>query len=367
MKLRIGIHTCGTPLLTTTSDSTIVENALMGVGFHWEHTYPLKIKGHPEVLATPCEGISLICHIELEDYIRSVVSSEMNPLAPFEFIKAHAIIARSWAVNATSSTPTQFPDAATNHNPEKLIKFQDRDDHAFFDLCNDDHCQRFQGESAITPKAEEAVKATEGIVLTDRYGKIADTRYSKCCGGRTELFSTCWQDHDIDYLQSIEDPWCDLASSAPTHRNIILKSVLKDYDKASTPDFHKWKRTVTAKEIAFRLRRDFNIDIGTPVHLIPLHTGPSGRISLLRIKGTSGEISVGKELTIRKLLADDCLLSSAFKIIPIENGFELEGKGWGHGVGLCQIGAAAMAFHGFSASEILSHYYPHTTLSRIYD
>ncbi len=368
MKLRIGIHTCGFPRLSRRGDNIIVENAMMGIGFHWQRSYPLILKGEPEFLSSPENGISLICNIEIEDYLRSVVSSEMNPDAPFEFIKAHAIIARSWAVNAylKSRLPHQ-KDSESSISGETIIRIYDRSDHTLFHLCNDDHCQRFQGESAVTAKAEKAVTDTAGLVLTDRSGKIADARYSKCCGGKTEIFSICWQNRDLDYLQSIDDPWCDLSALPDMHRQKILKSVLKNYDRETTPDFYRWKRSVLPEIIKNRLHLDFNIDIGVPVLLTPVKRGPSGRISLLRITGTEGEITIGKELAIRRLLSDDCLLSSAFDIDNGKDRFILEGKGWGHGVGLCQIGAAAMAFHGYSAADILNHYYPHTSLTHIND
>lgn len=371
MTLTIGIHTDGIPVISRHRGSLTVENALMGVGFHWQRRYPLRLKTERYALADGNDGIWLICETGLEDYLRSVVSSEMNPEAPEEFIKAHAIIARSWALRQVGARKPEGKEekhrpcrpTILTHESKEIIRIFDGSDHSGFDLCNDDHCQRFQGEDAVTPRAEKAVKETEGLVLLDKHGKIADARYSKCCGGRTELFSTCWQDRDHDYLQSVNDPWCDLSRLPEEERQRILKSVMKDYDRTTTPNFLRWQRHVDASGIADRLSRDFHINIGSITNLRPIASGPSGRISRLEIQGTDGTTVIGKELAIRRLLADDCLLSSAFTAEKAEGGFLLHGRGWGHGVGLCQIGAAAMAAAGHSAEEILSHYYPGTRLS----
>lgn len=366
MKLRIGIHTDGNPQLTSKNGFLTVENALIGVGFHWQRHYPLRIKADKTtVMEEPdSTGIRLVCEIGLEDYLRSVVSSEMNPGAPEEFIKAHAIIARSWALRQTLRRHNDSGNVPPS-DADGLIRIFDGADHDRFDLCNDDHCQRFQGEDAVTARAGKAVADTAGLVLVDKQGEIADTRYSKCCGGRTELFSTCWQDRDHEYLQAVEDPWCDLSRLAEEERDSILRTVLKDYDRDSTPDFYRWHRMIRPTAIERNLRRVFGLSVGTVTGLNPVSAGPSGRISRLEIRGTEENAVIGKELAIRRILADDCLLSSAFTVENTEKGFLLHGKGWGHGVGLCQIGAAAMAHAGHKAEDILAKYYPGTRIANI--
>lgn len=363
MIIRIGIHTDGEPSLATRPDgTTMVRNAMIGVGFHWQRQYPLLIKGKITTGDFGPGEPQLVCGMDLEDYIRSVVSSEMNPDAPPEFIKAHAIISRSWAIRSISNPHDAYPLPCSG---DEFIKIYDNQCHRHFDLCNDDHCQRFQGEGAVTPASAKAVAETAGMILTDADGSIADARYSKCCGGKTEVFSTCWQDTDKSYLRPVDDPWCDLSGMADSKREAILRSVLKDYDRTSTPDFHRWKRIICSTQTTMRIQNATGIDVGEIVRMTPVSKGPSGRISKLCITGTLREIVIGKELFIRKVLAEDCLLSSAFDIEKRDDGFILHGKGWGHGVGLCQTGAAAMAFDGRSASEILSHYYPGTKIKKI--
>ncbi len=374
MKIRIGIHTDGLPIIHRSDKRVRIENALMGVGFHWQQKYSLLLPSDSELVyhtSSKHSTINLVVTIPLEEYLTSVVSSEMNPDAPLEFIKAHAIIARSWALNAlltqkrNPSDKSLSPVESFSTGYPTFIRIYDSDDHSDFHICNDDHCQRFQGMDFVTDKALRAVRETEGIILTDHHGNLADARYSKCCGGSTELFSTCWQEKDFSYLQPIHDPWCNLSNIEESTREKILKSVLKDYDHITTPDFYSWETFVSYQQISESLLSEFNTDIGYPLSLHPVAVGPSGRISLLRIDGTKGSVVVGKELAIRRLLSPTCLLSSAFTATKTPQGFILTGKGWGHGVGLCQIGAASMAHAGYDATHILQHYYPGIKLSSI--
>ena len=247
-----------------------------------------------------------------------------------------------------------------------IEKWFDHSDHKHFDVCADDHCQRYQGLTlAIGKTVRQAIDQTWGEVLTSD-GELCDARFSKCCGGRTELFSTCWEDKDEPYLVSLPDtpnhgdgdPFCD------THDETVLRQVLNDYD-LETKDFYRWTEEYGVEELSALITRRSGIDIGTLTALEPLETGPSGRIKKLRIAGTKQTLTVGKELMIRKFLSESHLKSSAFAATFTPDGkIRLDGRGWGHGVGLCQIGAAVMGSRGYSYREILSHYYPGAQLTR---
>ena len=226
--------------------------------------------------------------------------------------------------------------------------------HRDFDVCADDHCQRYQGLTmAVGDNVRTVIDETWGQVL--RYqGQLCDTRYSKCCGGKTELFSTCWEDVDYPYLQCVDDPWCDCENDE------ILSQVLNDYDQ-TTKDFHDWTVRYGADELAALVRERTGIDFGEIQALEPIERGPSGRIKYLRIVGSQRTEVVGKELKIRRALSSSHLKSSAFEVERDPAGaWILRGRGWGHGVGLCQIGAAVMAARGFDYRKILQHYYPGT-------
>jgi len=274
--------------------------------------------------------------LNIEQYISSVISSEMATTAPMELLKAHAVISRSWVRRAIGHT-----------------------EHRGFDVCADDHCQRYEGLHRRSQRAVEAVQATAHQVLM--YGEeVCDCRYHKCCGGRTEVFSTCWEDKDVPYLQSVECPYCGQAR--PTDS-------LNDYDR-ETRDYHDWTVQYTAEELSRIIRDQSGLDFGTIRALTPLSRGRSGRIYRLRIEGSRMSRDIGKELTIRRWLSPSCLYSSWFDIErptlsgqrPEEADWVLTGHGWGHGVGLCQIGAAVMANQGCSYEEILRYYYSGTKL-----
>ena len=308
--------------------SFILYDVVIGIDFHWQQKRTFKYAGGLKFIVEG-DRITAVNCIGMEDYLMSVISSEMKSSASIELLKAHAVISRSWL-------KARLKDHKAGHE--------------HFDVCADDHCQRYQGLTmAVGDDVCRAIDRTWGQVL-EYGGDICDTRYSKCCGGRTELFSTCWEDVDLPYLQSVEDPFCDCENSS------ILSQVLNDYD-LHTADFHDWTVQYTTDELSELVRTRTGIDFGTIVALEAVARGPSGRIKYLRITGTLREEVIGKELAIRKALSSSHLKSSAFEIEKTPDGFVLKGRGWGHGVGLCQIGAAAMAAQGYDYRQILSHYY----------
>ncbi|MCR4612868.1 MAG: SpoIID/LytB domain-containing protein [Bacteroidaceae bacterium] len=334
--IRVGIlHSDHRPDYRLNGDGTFTLNAVrIGIDFHWERCEEQTFRGTLHFVADG-DDLWAVNELPLEQYLESVVSSEMRAEASLEFLKAHAVIARSWALAAPKG-------------------------HALFDVCADDHCQRYQGIGRITNEnAVRAVRETSGQVLTYG-GEICDTRYSKCCGGKTELFSTCWEGDDKPYLQSVTCPYCD------THDADILRQVLNDYD-LETHDFHDWAVTYTQDELTALVQSHLSEDIGRVVDLVPLQRGPSGRICALRIVGAEGEVTVGKELAIRRVLSRSHLYSSAFEVEKRGDVFVLHGHGWGHGVGLCQIGAAVMGSQGFGYREILAHYYKNTEIKQLYE
>ncbi len=308
--------------------SFVLYDVVIGIDFHWQQKRTLKYAGGLKFIVEG-DHITAVNRIGMEDYLMSVISSEMKSSASLELLKAHAVISRSWL-------KARLEDHLSGHE--------------HFDVCADDHCQRYQGLTmAIGDSVRDAIDQTWGQVLVYK-GLICDTRYSKCCGGRTELFSTCWEDRDPEYLQSVEDPFCDCEDSD------ILSQVLNDYD-LQTPDFHDWTVRYTTDELSELVRSRTGMDFGTILSLEPIERGPSGRIKYLRIMGTLREEVIGKELAIRKALSSSHLKSSAFDVEKIPDGFVLRGRGWGHGVGLCQIGAATMAARGYTYRQILAHYY----------
>lgn len=312
--------------------SFILYDVVIGIDFHWQQKRTLKFAGGLKFIV---EGdcITAVNCIGMENYLLSVISSEMKSSSSLELLKAHAVISRSWL----------------------LARMEERKSggaapHREFDVCADDHCQRYQGLAmAVGESVRRAIDQTWGQVLRYR-GTLCDTRYSKCCGGRTELYSTCWEDKDFPYLQSVEDRFCDCEHSE------ILPQVLNDYDMR-TMDFHDWTVKYSREELSTLVHRRTGVDYGEILSLEPVERGPSGRIKYLRINGTKHSAVIGKELAIRRALSETHLKSSAFEVTADGDFFVLRGRGWGHGVGLCQIGAAVMASEGYDYRQILSHYY----------
>ncbi len=344
--------------------SFTLHDVMIGIGFHWQQHEDQSFHGDLEIRSNG-GMLQAVNHVPLETYLRSVVSSEMNANAPEEFLKAHAVISRSWVL-AQVEPPLNLSPCPPCGDGDELVKWYDHDAHKDFDVCADDHCQRYQGcTKASTPQVEAALQATRGQVLAFEEN-LCDARFSKCCGGVTELFSTCWQEVDPPYLASFADPYCGRATDE------VLSTVLNNYDQ-STADYYRWTVTYTASELAGILRSRTGLDFGLVTAIEPLHRGPSGRIDRLRITGTKLSRVIGKELEIRRSLSPSHLYSSAFTVeasapdaTGIPAGWTFRGSGWGHGVGLCQIGAAVMAAEGHSYEEILRFYFPGSRLVTLY-
>jgi len=368
-------------------------DVLIGKRFHWERPEEQTFRGN--LLLRPREdgSMAVINEIPLEEYLRSAVSSEMSAAAPLEFLKAHAIISRSWLLAALGKmgATRQADGAAQGADIEKgaMIRWYDREEHDLFDVCADDHCQRYQGVTKITSgRPQEAAAATRGMVLSYG-GKICDARYSKACGGLTEEFATAWEDVHVPYLTSVADspePHYPLGTEAQARAWILsspeaycrvedkalIEEVLPGFDQ-ETKDFFRWTVAYSRDELSDLVHEKSGLDLGAIRELKPLLRGPSGRIYRIKIIGSKGSVVVGKELEIRRWLSPTHLLSSAFVVDARRDhrgrveAFTLHGAGWGHGVGLCQIGAAIMASRGFSAEEILSHYFSGARMRRVYE
>ena len=344
-----------------------LRDVIIGKEFHWQRKLDLTYAGSLEFIV---EGdcITAVNRIGLEDYLLSVISSEMKASASPELLKAHAVISRSWVLSQLRREKKRVAVSEKHPAPdaESFVSWFDHDDHENFDVCADDHCQRYQGLTfAIGKKVRQAIDETWGEVLLWN-GELCDARFSKCCGGVMESFPTCWEDKDYPYLQPLPDtpghnP--DAKAFCDTDDREILSQVLNSYD-VETSDFFRWKVRYSQAGLSALVKDRLGVDFGEIEELRPLQRGASGRISLLLIKGSLRSMAIGKELIIRRALSDSHLKSSAFEVTRDGNDFILEGKGWGHGVGLCQIGAAVMATRGYDYREILSHYYPGAELTR---
>lgn len=373
--------------------SFTLHNVTIGISYHWERqeeqTFTGKLK-----LITNGENVIAINILPVEDYLVSVISSEMSATSSLEFLKSHAVISRSWILAQIENRDRKNIHKSLQQNfitdENCIIRWYDREDHKLFDVCADDHCQRYQGiTKASNPSVAKAVKETEGMVLM--YGdEICDARFSKCCGGVSETFDTCWEDKDYPYLQPVIDDsenkdipdlsieenaekWIRTTPAAfcNTHDEKVLKQILNNYDQETT-DFYRWKVKYSQKEISELIHRKTDIEFGDIKDLIPMQRGKSGRISRLKIVGTLRTVTIGKELEIRRALSESHLFSSAFVVdktevagsVPSE--FTITGAGWGHGVGLCQIGAAMMGEKGYSYDKILLHYYKGAEIRKVY-
>jgi stage II sporulation protein D len=367
-------------------------NVTIGNRFHWERTENQTFQGDLILLPREDGTIAAINEIPLENYLKSVISSEMSAEAPIEFLKAHAILSRSWLLSGLGrkgkTKKTSIPLVKIIEKEGEVIRWYDREDHDLFDVCSDDHCQRYQGITKIVSKqAEEAVRETCGMVITYQ-NEICDARYSKACGGITEEFDTAWDDKRVSYLTSISDApvshqpisteeeasaWIlsEPEAYCNTKDESLLNKILPDLDR-ETKSFFRWRIEYSRQELEEILRKKSGFDFGTLQEIVPLSRGPSGRISRLKIVGSKKNMVVGKELEIRRWLSRSHLYSSAFVVAvkPYPNGeverFIFKGAGWGHGVGLCQIGAAVMATKGFPAEEILKHYFRGIEMKKIY-
>lgn len=351
-------------LLFTPQDpqsSFSLSDVTIGVNFHWERQETQTFRGALR-LQVEADRIWAINEIDVESYLESVISSEMSATSSSELLKAHAVISRSWLL----AQQQRRNEKGTGNNffsfikkDDELLRWHGREDHTLFDVCADDHCQRYQGITrATSAMVAQAVRDTRGQVLTFD-GELCDARFSKCCGGRTEEFQYCWEDTTKPYLVSVSDPFCN------THDPLILKQVLNDYDQ-ETPDFYHWQVSYTQHELSELVERKLHLGLGTIEDLVPLDRGKSGRIWRLQIVGTKRTFVIGKELEIRRALSETHLYSSAFDVERHNDTFILKGKGWGHGVGLCQIGAAVMGQRGYQYDEILLYYYRGAQLATVY-
>ena len=330
MKIRVGILTAPEIEYEQREKTFILKNVRIGIGFHWDRYEDQEFAGELEIRDNADGTQTAINTLDLEDYLCSVISSEMNANSPMELLKAHAVISRSWAIRAI-----------------------EKPNHEGYHVCGDDHCQRYEGLRRMNERAVQAVRETEGQVLL--YGdEVCDCRYYKCCGGKSEVWRTCWEDIDVPYIQSVECPYCGRVSAK------TLRLVLNDYDQ-ETKDFHDWQVTYSDDEMDAIVNTK-HPGIGHVTAIEPLHRGVSGRIDRLRIVGTQRTETIGKELNIRYALSRKCLYSSWFDVKHENGQWTLTGHGWGHGAGLCQIGAAQMAEEGFSYEQILSYYYHNTQL-----
>ena len=364
----------------------------IGIDFHWQQQEDQTFTG--DLLLRPdAQGrLTVINRVPVEAYVTSVIASEMSALAHSELLKAHAIISRSWLLAQLAPWKTTRTKAGQSQTADEIVRWYDRENHNGFDICADDHCQRYQGVTKVTgANVYEAIKATRGVILAYA-GELCDARFSKSCGGFTELFSTAWEEADVPYLQAFYDgvtlpatcrlPLNDEANAADwirqappafcnAHDPAILTKILPNFDQATT-DFFRWQVTLEQAELQSLLERKLGLSFGAIRALEPSERGASGRLKRLRIVGEARTLIIGKELEIRRALSPSHLYSSAFVIEPeaVQNGiparFTLRGAGWGHGVGLCQIGAALMAEQGCDAAQILQHYYRGAQLFEFY-
>lgn len=373
------------------SDCFELKDVIIGVHFHWERKEDQQFQGALKLIMEE-EAVTAINIVSIEDYLRSVISSEMSATSSEELLKAHALISRSWLLAQMEKNKSIEEDYQTSEiTPTEIIRWYDRDQHDHFDVCADDHCQRYQGVTRqTTTLVDKAIRDTRGEVVTYEH-TICDTRFSKCCGGAMEVFENVWEPTTHPYLQgkadytesttptnlTIEenaDQWIRSSPSAfcNTQHSDILKQVLNDYDQ-ETGSFFRWQESYTQDELSTLIRERSGIDFGEIIGIQAMERGTSGRIIRLKIIGTERVMTIGKELEIRRTLSSSHLYSSAFVVDAEEENeegipqrFTLTGAGWGHGVGLCQIGAAMMAESGYDYKAIIRHYFPLTHIERIY-
>ena len=355
MKIRVGIMTAPHISGEQRPNGVLLRDVRIGIGFHWDRTEDQLFEGTMTICDNTDGTQTAINTLDVEDYLTSVITSEMSATSSIELLKAHAVISRSWVLRPIlSNGKLQITNDKCQITNTRRVVWYERDAHVGFDVCADDHCQRYEGLLRMNERAVQAVRETAGQVLL--YGdEICDCRYYKCCGGRSEIWRTCWENIDVPYIQSVECPYCGRVSAK------TLRLVLNNYDQ-ETKDFHDWKVSYTAEELGHIIREKSGMDFGDIIDLIPLKRGASGRICELKIIGTKHTEIIGKELKIRLWLSRSCLYSSWFEVTHEHGVWTLTGHGWGHGAGLCQIGAAQMAEEGFTHEQILSHYYVGTRI-----
>ncbi len=370
---------CFTPKCNNTY--FVLYDVVIGVNFHWQRKENQVFSG--ELLFIPEDGsVRAVNRLPVEDYLISVISSEMSATSSLELLKAHTVISRSWLYAQLSHKKENNEPVKGWQTGEETVRWYDRDNHTLFDFCADDHCQRYQGLTRAENKnVRIAVEETENLVLKYN-GEVCDARFSKCCGGMTERFSACWDNEDKDYLQAFRDVfggvevpnltnedearrWIESTPDAfcANVDNNVMSQILNGYD-CETNDFYRWTVRYGQKELSELLLKRSGLCFGTILDLQPVERAASGRLVKLRIVGSELVHTVGKELEIRRWLSESHLYSSAFVVdkeadaVTGEVVFVLKGAGWGHGVGLCQIGAAVMGEKGYDYKSILMHYYP---------
>ena len=373
-----------------------LSDVTIGVNFHWERKETQTFLGTLRFVVES-DKIVAINELPVEKYLESVISSEMSATSSLELLKAHAVISRSWLL-AQMKKRREVAESGNNFfsftkKEDTLIRWYDREDHTLFDVCADDHCQRYQGITKETsPHVAEAIRQTKGQILMDG-DEICDARFSKCCGGITEEFQYCWEDTPKTYLTAVRDIALGVEHTLPnltneeeaekwirfnppafcnTQDKKILSEVLNDYDQ-ETVNFYRWKETLSQEKLQQLIADKLKMDLGAILDMKAVERGKSGRISKLQIIGTEKIFTIGKELEIRRTLSDSHLLSSAFVVDKYDKDkqgvpqrFELIGAGWGHGVGLCQIGAAVMGEQGYHYDAILLHYYQGAEIKKLY-
>ena len=375
------------------SDFFTLFDVTIGVNFHWERKENQSFRGSLRVIVEG-DKLTAVNILPIEEYLLSVISSEMSATASLELLKAHAVISRSWLLSQIEKNK-ELTASAAEYKPctltdTELVRWFDREDHVNFDVCADDHCQRYQGITReSTQKVREAIQATWGEVLMHN-GKLCDARFSKSCGGVFEEFEYCWEPTHHDYLVAKHDgadadnfPDLTVEENArewilgspesfcnTTDKN-ILSQVLNSYDQ-ETVDFYRWKVEYTQEELSELIKNRSGVDYGDIIDLVPVARGTSGRLYRMKIVGSKKTMIIGKELEIRRTLSPSHLYSSAFVVEKEgeKNGlpqkFVLRGAGWGHGVGLCQIGAAVMGEKGYDYKQILLHYFIDADITKLY-
>jgi stage II sporulation protein D len=356
----------------------VLDDFKIGIGFHWERSESHTFRGSLRIISTP-SGLTAINDIPLETYVESVLASEMSSESPLDLLKAHAVVSRSWLV-AQLTTPQEAGtfQSRTEVRPNawEILAWYGRESHPDFDVCADDHCQRYQGiGSDESGSAIRAARETAGRFLLFDH-QVCDARFYKCCGGVTEAYSAAWDDRDVPYLTpvfdgqgplpDVDDRWIreDSSTAFCNTRDVsLLGRILTGFDQETT-HFFRWTVRYSPEDLGVLVEKRSGIDLGTVESIEPLERGRSGRIVKLELTGSRASLRVGKELEIRRLLSSSHLYSSAFVVDQEDGDFVLRGAGWGHGVGLCQIGAGVMAERGFSYQDILAHYYPGSELGK---
>lgn len=381
---------------SATKEATLtIYDVVIGIDFHWEQKEIQGFEGDLRLIIEDGE-VRAVNVVPIERYLSSVISSEMRATSAPSLLRSHAVVSRSWLLSQIEKskriTDSDKTYVSTIETEGERIRWYDREDHVDFDVCADDHCQRYQGiTKVISPEVEAAIQDTYGLTLMAN-GEICDARFSKCCGGFSEVFDTCWEEASADYLHGIwdtknnsenipdltveaqADQWIRTSPEAfcnTTNKN-VLSQVLNEYDQTTT-DFYRWTVEYTQEELSALIKKRSGIDFGDILALEPIARGVSGRLFKLKIVGSKKTLTIGKELEIRKFLSESHLYSSAFVVdaIGTKNNmptkFKLTGAGWGHGVGLCQIGAALMADEGYSYGDILNHYFKDVEQEKLYD